>query len=102
VKALEFRDVGDVPVEEIRAGLEEREVRLAAGRPYRARDVEQATTALEEILAEKGMEHVRIQAQTRVAAPHAVEVIFTVEKTRTSLLRAPWRLAMLGWTRVRP
>lgn len=99
VKALEFRDVSTVPVEEIRAGLVEREVRLSVGQPYRSRDVEQAKAALEEILAEKGVEHVRIQAQTRAVPPHAVDVIFTVEKPRTSLLRAPWRLAPLSWLR---
>jgi outer membrane protein assembly factor BamD (BamD/ComL family) len=99
VKALEFRDMGTVPAEDIRAGLEEREVRLSAGRPYRARDVEQARAAVEEILAAKGVEHVRIEVQTRAAAPRAVDVIFTAAKPRASLLRTPWRLAMLGWHR---
>jgi len=99
VQALEFRDVGAVPEEEIRAGLEAREVRLSVGRGYRARDVEQAKSALEEILAAKGLANVRVQAQTRAVAPHAVDVVFTVEKPRTSLLRSPWRLALLGWHR---
>ena len=40
-----------------------------------------------------------IQAQTRAVPPHAVDVIFTVEKPRASLLRAPWRLAPLSWLR---
>ena len=99
VKALEFRDMGTVPAEDIRAGLDEREVRLSAGRPYRTRDAEQARAAIGEILAAKGMEHVRVEVQTRVAAPHAVDVIFTVEKPRASLLRTPWRLAPLSWLR---
>jgi outer membrane protein assembly factor BamD (BamD/ComL family) len=101
VKALEFRDAGTTPAEEIRAGLEEREVRLCAGKPYRARDLEQAKAAIVEILAAKGMEHVRIQAQTHAVPPHAVDVIFTVEKPRASLLRSPWRLATLSWLRRR-
>jgi tetratricopeptide (TPR) repeat protein len=99
VKALEFRDMGTVPAEDIRAGLEEREVRLSAGRPYRARDVEQARAAIGEILAAKGMDHVRIGVQTRAEAPHAVDVIFTAAKPRASLLRSPWRAAPLSWLR---
>jgi tetratricopeptide (TPR) repeat protein len=99
VKGLEFHDVLTVPAEEIRAGLEEREVRLCAGKPYRSRDIEQAKAAIEEILAEKGLDHARIQAQTRAVAPHAVDVIFTAEKPRSSLLRSPWRLARLSWLR---
>ena len=99
VKALEFCDIGTVPAEEIRAGLEEREVRLSSGRPYRARDVEQAKAAIGEILAAKGMEHVRVEVQTRAVAPHAVDVIFTVGKSRASLLRSPWRMAPLSWLR---
>jgi predicted Zn-dependent protease len=102
VKAMEFRDVRTVPVEEIRAAMEEREVRLSVGKPYRSRDIEQAKTVLEEILAEKGMANVRVQAQTRAVPPDAVDVIFTVEKPRASLLRSPWRIAMAGWHRVRP
>jgi outer membrane protein assembly factor BamA len=98
VNALEFRDVGMLPAEEIAAGLEEREVRLRVGKPYRARDVEQARTAIEEIVAGNGAERVRIQAETRTVAPHAVDVIFTVEKPR-SLLRTPWRMAPLSWLR---
>lgn len=99
VKALEFRDVRAVPVEEIRAAFEAREVRLSIGKPYRARDMEQAKVALEEILAEKGVTHVRVEAQTRAVPPDAVDVIFTVERPRASLLR-PWRLAIAGWHRV--
>jgi tetratricopeptide (TPR) repeat protein len=102
VQALEFRDFQAVPVEEIRAALEEREVRLAVGRPYRSRDIEQAKVALGEILAEKGVANVRIQTQTRVVPPGAIDVIFTVEKPHASLLRSPWRLAVASWRRVRP
>jgi tetratricopeptide (TPR) repeat protein len=102
VKTMEFRDVRTVPVEEIRAAMEEREVRLSVGKPCRPRDIERAKVALEEILAEKGMANVRVQAQTRAVPPNAVDVIFTVEKARASLLRSPWRLAMAGWHRIRP
>ena len=100
VKAMEFRDVRAVPVEEIRAAMEAREIRLSVGKPYRSKDIEQAKTALEEILAEKGMANVRVEAQTRAIPPDAVDVIFTVEKSRASLLRSPWRLAIAGWHRV--
>jgi outer membrane protein assembly factor BamD (BamD/ComL family) len=102
VKAVEFRDVQKVPVAEIQAAMEAREIRLSVGKPCRPRDIEQAKVALEAILAEKGMANVRVQAQTRAVPPDSVDVIFTVEKARASLLLSPWRLAMAGWHRVRP
>jgi len=102
VKAVEFRDVQTVPAETIRAAMETREVRLSVGRPCRARDIEQAKVALEEILAENGVANVRVEARTHAISPDAVDVIFTVEKPRGSLLRSPWRLATAPWHRARP
>jgi tetratricopeptide (TPR) repeat protein len=102
VQSVEFRDVAAVPADEIRAAMDAREVRLSVGKPCRTKDVEQAKTALEEILAEKGVAHVRVEARTRAIPPDAVAVIFTVEKSRASLLRSPWRLALAGWHRVHP
>jgi hypothetical protein len=102
VKSVEFRDVQAVPQDEIRAAMEAREVRLSVGKPCRSKDVAQAKLALAEILAEKGVAHVRVEAQTRAVPPDSVTVIFTVEKARASLWLAPWRLAMAGWHRVRP
>ena len=90
-----------MPSDELRAALEAREVRLSVGRPCQSKDLQQAKTALEEILAEKGMTHVRVEAQTRTVPPNAVAVVFTVEKSRASVLSSPWRLAMAGWHRVR-
>jgi Flp pilus assembly protein TadD len=91
VQSLEFRDVDAVPADDIRAELDAREVRLSVGQPCRAKDVEQAKTVLGEILAEKGITHVRIEAQTRTRSPNAVAVIFTVEKPHATLL-TPWRM----------
>jgi outer membrane protein assembly factor BamD (BamD/ComL family) len=91
VQALEFRDVDAVPADDIRAEQDAREVRLSVGQTCRAKDVEQAKTVLGEILAEKGITHVRIEAQTRTLSPNAVAVVFTVEKPRASLL-TPWRM----------
>jgi predicted Zn-dependent protease len=102
VKSMEFRDVPAVPAEEIRAAMEAREVRLSVGRPCRSKDVEQAKAALAEILAEKGVAHVRVEARTHAVPPDSVAVIFTVEKSRASLLRSPWRLAMAGWQGLHP
>lgn len=100
VKAMEFRDLQAVPADEIRAAMEAREIRLSVGKPCRSKDIEQAKVALEEILAERGVANVRVEAQTRAIPPNAVDVIFTVEKSRASLLRSPWRLAIAGWHRV--
>lgn len=102
VKSMEFRDVPAVPEQEIRAAMEAREVRLSVGKPCRSKDVEQAKVALEEILAEKGVGHVRVEARTRAVPPDSVAVIFTVEKPRASRLRSPWRLALAGWQGLRP
>ena len=104
VKGVEFRDVQALSADEIRAAMDQREVRLSVGKPFRARDLEQAKTALEEILAEKGEHNARVQAETRTVPPNAVDVIFTVEKPRagTSLLRSPFRIAVAGWHRVHP
>lgn len=102
LKSVEFRDVQAMPAEEIRAALEAREVRLSVGKPCLSKDVAQAKAALEEILAEKGVDHVRVEAHTRAIPPDSVAVIFTVEKSRGSLMLSPWRLAMAGWHLVRP
>jgi len=100
VQSMEFRDVDAVPVDEIRAAMDAREIRLSVGQPCRLKDVQQAKVALEEILAEKGVTHVRVEAQTHAVPPDAVAVVFTVEKSHASLLRSPWRLAVAGWRRV--
>lgn len=102
VQAMEFRDLNGASADEVRAALEQREVRLSVGKLYRARDVEQAKVALEEFLSEKGVPNARVQAQTRSVPPHSVDVIFTVEKGRASLLTSPWRVAVAAWNRVRP
>jgi outer membrane protein assembly factor BamD (BamD/ComL family) len=99
LQSLEFRDLA-TPVEEIRAAMDAREVRLSVGQPCRQKDVQQAKAALAEILAEKGVAHARVEARTRAISPDAVAVIFSVEKTRASVLSSPWRLAKAGWHRV--
>ena len=102
VSSLEFRDVETLPTDELRAAMDAREVRLSVGKPCRSKDVEQAKVILEEILAEKGVTHVHVEARTQTIAPHSVAVIFIVEKSHGSVLLSPWRLAMAGWHRVRP
>jgi hypothetical protein len=100
VGSVEFRDVHAIPPDEILAAMDARELRLSVGKPCRTKDVEQAKQAVEEILAEKGMTHVRVEAHTHAIPPDAVAVVFTVERSRASLLRSPWRLAMAGWHKV--
>jgi len=87
LRSVEYRHVAAIPVDEIRAQMEAREVRLNIGQPCRARDVKQAKAALAEILAEKGVAHVKVEARTRTVSPHAVAVIFTVERTHAWLWR---------------
>ena len=100
VRSLEFRDVDAVPADEIRAAMEAREVRLSVGQPCRSKDVQQARLAVEEILAERGVAHARVEAKTHSVSRDSVAVIFTLEKSHASVFGAPWRLAMAGWHRV--
>jgi outer membrane protein assembly factor BamD (BamD/ComL family) len=102
LKSMEFRDVAAVPSDEIRAALNAREVRLNVGQPFRSKDVQQAKVAIQEILAEKGVAHARVEAKLRSTPPDSVTVVFTVEKSHVSLLGSPWRLAVAGWHRVHP
>jgi predicted Zn-dependent protease len=88
LKSVEFRDVDAVAPEEIRAQMEAREIRLNIGQPCRSKDVKQAKMALEEILAEKGLGRVKVEARTRTVSPHSVAVIFTVEKSHAWLWRS--------------
>jgi len=88
LRSVEFRDVAAIPVDEIRAQMDEREVRLSVGQAFHAKDVKQAKAALTEILAEKGMAHVKVEAHTHTVSPHAVAVVFTVEKTHAWLRRS--------------
>ena len=87
LRSVEFRDVDAVRPEEIRAEMDAREIRLNIGQPYRSKDVKQARVALEEILAEKGLGHVKVETRTRTVSPHSVAVIFTVEKSHAWLWR---------------
>jgi hypothetical protein len=100
LKSVEFREVDAVPVDEIRAALDAREVRLSVGQPCRSKDVQQARLVVEQILTEKGVVHARVDAKMRSVPPNSVAVIFTVEKSHGSLLGSPWRLAMAGWHHV--
>jgi outer membrane protein assembly factor BamD (BamD/ComL family) len=102
LKSMEFRDVAAVPVDEIRAAMDAREIRLNVGQPCRSKDVQQAKAAIEEILVEKGVTHARVEVRMQSVAPDSVTVIFSVEKSHGSLLGSPWRLAMAGWHRVHP
>lgn len=88
LRSVEFRDIAAIPLDEIRAQMDEREVRLNVGQAFDSKDVKQAKAALAEILAEKGVAHVKVEARTRTVSPHAVAVIFTVERTHASRSKA--------------
>lgn len=81
LESMEFRHFGAVPVDEIRALMEAREIRLQVGEPVRSKDVKEAKAALAGILAEKGAGRVKIEARTRTVSRHGVAVIFIVEKS---------------------
>ncbi|HWC95188.1 MAG TPA: tetratricopeptide repeat protein [Candidatus Sulfopaludibacter sp.] len=63
---------------DIQKNFAEREVRLAAGKPFDPRDVEQARTALTGLLAEHGIAGAQIRTEARMSGEHAVDIVLTL------------------------
>jgi len=76
VRAVNLKDAG---VSDAQAAnrFAEREVKLAAGKPFDPRDVDQARLALTELLSESGNGAAQIRTETRMAGAHEVDVVFT-------------------------
>ena len=70
VRSVDWKWLGLAPAE-IRKLFEDREVRLAAGREFDPRDVEQARVALTELL------NAQIRTEARMAGAHEVDVVLT-------------------------
>lgn len=78
VRSVHIRKTGRLSEREIRRSFDECEVRLAPGRPYDPRDVEQARAALAEILVANGIAQPQIKTEARAIRRHSVAVILTV------------------------
>lgn len=76
VKTVDLKATG-LAVPQVQQRFAEREVKLAAGRPFDPRDVEQARLALTELLAESGTPGAQIRTEARMAGAHEVDVVFT-------------------------
>jgi tetratricopeptide (TPR) repeat protein len=76
VRGLDLKDVG-LPAGPVQKCFQEREVRLAAGKPFDPRDVEQARAAVTELLAERGIAGAQIRTEVRMAGEHQVDVVLT-------------------------
>lgn len=74
VRGVDLSDVG-LEADEVRKLFDSHEVRLAPGRPFDPRDVEQARSAVTARLSELGIEKVRIRTEVRMAGEHEVDVV---------------------------
>ena len=76
VKSVDLGSTG-LAAAQVEKRFAEREVKLAAGRPFDPRDVDQARLTLTELLAESGIAGAQIRTEARMAGAHEVEVVFT-------------------------
>jgi hypothetical protein len=76
VRAVDLKAAG-VPAVQVEKRFAEREVKLAAGKPFDPRDVDQARLALTELLSESGTTGAQIRTEARMAGAHEVDVVFT-------------------------
>ena len=74
VRSVDLASLG-LPEGEVKRVFAEREVRLAAGRAFDPRDVEEARTALTGLLAERGSAGAQIRSEARMAGEHDVDVV---------------------------
>jgi len=80
VRSIRYEQTQPVTVDEIQQRFREREVPLAAERRYNPREIEEARAALAELLAERGAAGARVQAETRIAGAHSLDVVFIVDR----------------------
>jgi tetratricopeptide (TPR) repeat protein len=76
VRAVDLKGAG-VPAVQAEKRFAEREVKLAAGKPFDPRDVDQARMALIELLSETGSAGAQIRTEARMAGAHEVDIVFT-------------------------
>jgi tetratricopeptide (TPR) repeat protein len=74
VRGVDLSDVG-LDADELRKLFEAHEVRLAAGKAFDPRDVEQARSAVTARLSELGVTGARVRSEVRMAGPHEVDVV---------------------------
>lgn len=80
LRMLNYRLPKKVSLEDVHACFAAREIALAVGRPYEARDVERARLALDDLLAAKGIK-AQVKTEVRTIGPRkSVEVLFTTAK----------------------
>jgi tetratricopeptide (TPR) repeat protein len=76
VRSVDLADVG-LDAGEVQTLFAEREVRLAAGKAFDPRDVEEARVAITEFLCERGAAGGQIRTEARMAGEHEVDVVLT-------------------------
>jgi len=76
VRSVDLTDVG-LEAGEIQKLFTEREVRLAAGKAFDPRDVEEARAVVTAFLTEHGAAGSQIRTEARMAGEHQVDVVLT-------------------------
>ena len=76
VRGVDLTDVG-LDAAEVQKCFTEGEVRLAAGRIFDPRDVEQARAAVTGLFADRGIASAQIRTEVRMAGAHEVDVVLT-------------------------
>jgi len=79
VRSLRYENFHRVSVDEINERFAARGIRLSVERAYDPKEVDRATTALKQLLAERGQPGTRIRTAVHPIPPRgrAVEVVFT-------------------------
>ena len=80
VRSLKFDHVQPVKVQDILQRFEEREIELGLEKTCNPKMLEEAKSALTELLSERGVRNPRVRVTTRELPPRSVEVAFRVEK----------------------
>jgi outer membrane protein assembly factor BamD (BamD/ComL family) len=80
VRSLRFEGMPAVTVEQILQRFQDREIDLAVERPANARMLEEAKTALTELLVERGVANPKVEVSTREIPPRSLEVTFRAAK----------------------
>ena len=81
VRALRFENLSGIGLADVLQRFEEREIDLGVEKTCDTRMVEQAKTALAELLTEKGVTNPRVQVSTHDVSQGRVEITFKVTHT---------------------
>jgi len=80
VRSIRFESLKGVRIHEVLERFNEREIELAVEKPATVRTMEEAKTALRELLSERGVENPRVEVESREIPPRSLEIVFRVAR----------------------